>query len=85
MGRRLQIVECMTNAEAQIATLEAEFPSLSGVAFSKARSEALASGLSVVEVLDGVIYEVFPDGTRLEKKRIALPTTVVPGTKIAIQ
>ncbi len=75
----------MTNTEAQIATLEAEFPTLSGVAFSKARREALASGLSVVEVVDGVIYEVFPDGRRFEKMRIGLPAAVVPGTKIAIR
>ena len=40
---------------------------------------------SVLQSENGVIYEVFPDGTRLERKRIEPPTPVPAGTKIVIR
>ena len=75
----------MSTTEAQIIKLETEFPALSGSAFLEARKEAFAAGLSVLEAVDGIIYEVFPDGSRQEKKRIAKPTPVIPGTKLFLR
>jgi len=68
-----------------IQILENQFPALSGSAFAAARSQVLASGQSVLESKDGVIYEVFPDGRRVEIKRIEPPTPVVTGSVIVIR
>jgi hypothetical protein len=75
----------MSEPEKIIDELETKFPALSGVAFTTARNETLASGQSVLQSEGGVIYEVFPDGTRLERKRIEPPTPVLAGTKIVIR
>lgn len=75
----------MNDDEKQIEKLEAEFPALAGLAFSRAREEALAAGLSVIESHDGVIYEVFPDGSRIERKRIEPPVNVKKGARFLIQ
>lgn len=75
----------MSDPEKIITELENAFPALSGIAFSAAREAALASGQSVVESENGVIYEVFPDGTRIERKRIEPPVSVAIGTKVAIR
>lgn len=71
----------MNDSEKAIAELEAVFPTLAGVAFAAARKEALDSGESVLQSEDGVIYEVFPDGTRIMRKRIERPTYIPLGTK----
>jgi hypothetical protein len=68
-----------------IQILENQFPALSGSAFAAARNQVLASGQSVLESKDGVIYEVFPDGRRVEIKRIEPPTPVVNGSVIVIR
>lgn len=75
----------MNEPEKTITELEAAFPSLSGIAFSTARNEALAAGYSVLESENGVIYEVFPDGKRIERKRIEAPTSIPVGTKMVIR
>jgi hypothetical protein len=66
----------MTDSE--IDRLEATLPLVlvAAAAFLVARDEALAAGLSVLEAVDGVIYEVFPDGHRVIVKRIAPPVYV---------
>ena len=74
----------MTVDEKTIETLETEFPSLSGSAFSAAYRETLKSGLSVMVVDGDKIYEVFPDGHREERKMIDPPTPVIPGTRISL-
>ena len=71
--------------EAEMNALENQFPPLSGVAFETARKQALASGLSVLQSEDGVIYEVFPDGSRRRVKEIEPPTKVISGQKITIR
>ncbi len=68
-----------------IQILENQFPALSGSAFAAARNQVLASGQSVMESKDGIIYEVFPDGRRVEIKRIEPPTSVVTGSVIVIR
>jgi hypothetical protein len=75
----------MNESEREIIELESAFPALSASAFTNARNETLASGQSVLHSEDGVIYEVFPDGTRREVKRIEPPTPIVPGTKVVIR
>jgi hypothetical protein len=75
----------MSEPEEIITELETGFPALSGIAFTTARNETLASGQSVLFSENGVIYEVFPDGSRIERKRIEPPTFVPTGTKVAIR
>lgn len=50
-----------------------------------ARERALESGLSVLESEDGVIYEVFPDGSRKRVKDVEAPTKAIVGQKITIR
>ena len=72
-------------SEQEIQFLEDQFPALSGLAFAAARKQVLASGQSVLESRDGIIYEFFPDGRRDEIKRIEPPTPVVSGSVIVIR
>jgi len=64
--------------------LEASVPALSGQAFDAARRQALASGLSVVETENGVLFEVFPDGRKVRIKAVPLPQTIISGHRFVI-
>ena len=75
----------MTNSEKHIVKLEQQFPAASGSAFAAARQRVLASGESVLQSEQGVIYRVFPDGRREVVKHIEPPTVVEPSKKIDIQ
>jgi hypothetical protein len=75
----------MAAQENDIEKLESEFPALSGSIFAAARERVLASGRSVLQSEDGVIYEVFPDGRRVPVKQIEPPTSDVCGRKIIIR
>ena len=75
----------MADRENNIEILEDAFPPMSGVAFDTARKQTLESGLSVLQSEDGVIYEVFPDGSRKRVKEIEPPTEVVSGQKFTIR
>lgn len=75
----------MSETEKIITELEESFPQLSGIAFQRARDEALAAGQSVLTSEDGVIYEVYPDGRRIERKRIEPPMRIAVGTKVVIR
>ncbi len=66
-------------SDQDIQKLENQFPSVSGAAFAAARDEVLASGQSVLQSQDGIIYEVFPDGRRVEVKKIEPPIKVNAG------
>ena len=72
-------------SDQDIQQLESQFPAVSGSAFAAARAHALASGQSVMQSQDGVIYEVFPDGSKVEVKRIEPPTQVVSGKILTIR
>jgi hypothetical protein len=63
-------------SDQEIQKLETQFPAVSGSAFAEASASVLASGQSVLQSKDGVIYEVFPDGQRREVKRIEMPVEV---------
>ncbi len=72
-------------SDQDIQKLENSFPEVSGSAFAEARKRVLASGQSVLQSENGVIYEVFPDGHRVEVKRIEPPTQFVSGSIFKIQ
>lgn len=76
--------ENMSLTEQEIDKLESEFPYLASKAFALARENTLAAGLSVLQAESGVIYEVFPDGSRREVKKIAKPIPVKRGSKFRI-
>jgi len=57
--------------EDELDYLETLIPSLAEGAFKKAYVEALSSGSSVLEAIDGKIIEIFPDGTQKFIKPIA--------------
>jgi hypothetical protein len=71
-------------SEQDIQKLESRFPAVAGPAFAAARERVLASGQSVLETADGVIYEVYPDGRRVPVKRIEPPTAYSPGSVFTI-
>lgn len=75
----------MSDQEKNIVELESLFPSSAGITFNAALQRTLASGQSVLQSDEGVIYEVFRDGTRKRVKDIEPPTPVEPGKKIAIR
>ena len=52
----------MENNEKCLQFLEEHIPDLAAVAFKQAYWQALAEGSSVLEVENGAIVEVFPDG-----------------------
>ena len=72
-------------SDQDIQKLESQFPAVSGSAFATARARVLASGQSVLQSQDGVIYEVFPDGRKVAVKKIEPPTQAVYGCKITIR
>jgi len=72
-------------SDQDIQKLENLFPPVSGSAFAEARDRVLASGQSVLQSQDGIIYEVFPDGRRVEVKKIEPPTNVNAGVIYSIR
>lgn len=72
-------------SDQDIQQLESRFPAVSGSAFAEARQRVLASGQSVLQSQDGIIYEVFPDGGKREVKHIEPPTPAVVGTVFIIR
>ncbi len=72
-------------SDQDIQRLENQFPPVSGTAFAAARERVLASGQSVLQSQDGIVYEFFPDGRKVEVKKIEPPTPVVSGSIITIR
>jgi len=72
-------------SDQDLQKLENEFPAVSGSAFAEARRQVLASGQSVLQSQDGAVYEVFPDGRRVEVKKIEPPTQYVTGSVFQIR
>jgi hypothetical protein len=68
-----------------IQQMESRFPAVSSSAFAAARERVLASGQSVLESENGVIYEVFPDGRRVEVKKVEPPTQYASGSVFTIR
>ncbi|MDR1279755.1 MAG: hypothetical protein LBK99_02895 [Opitutaceae bacterium] len=74
----------MSEDEKTMCFLESQIPALAGSAFADARLRILASGQSVMQAKNGVIYEVFPDGSQVERKRISPPRPAKKGTLIRL-
>jgi hypothetical protein len=72
-------------SDQDIQRLESQFPTVSGSAFAAARARVLASGQSVLQSQDGVIFEVFPDGRKLAVKQIEPPVRFVSGKIFTIR
>ena len=72
-------------SDQDIQQLESQFPAVSGSAFAAACEHVLASGQSVLQSQDGVIYEIFPDGRRVPVKKIEPPTQFVSGKIFTIR
>lgn len=71
----------MPSNEEALQYLEQHIPELAQSAVTQAYWASLAAGNSVMESVDGVIYEVFPDGSRREVKHIQPPIPVAAGSK----
>ena len=71
----------MSISEETMQYLEEHIPELAQAAVTQAYWQALAAGSSVLESENGVIYEVFPDGTRNVVKTIEPPPPVAIGEK----
>lgn len=71
----------MSTPEQTLRFLEEHIPELAESAVTQAYWQTLASGNSVLESDNGVIYEVFPDGTRQVIKSTVPPSVVAPGAK----
>jgi len=61
-----------------------DIDSIAKLAFTNARNKALNANLSVLETDNGVLYEVFPNGNRIEVKKVPSPIKVKKGGKINI-
>ena len=72
-------------SDQDIQKLESQFPPISGSAFASARAQVLKSGQSVLQSENGVIYEVFPNGHRVEIKKIEPPTEFKAGSVFTIK
>ena len=71
----------MPISEKSVQFLETHIPELAQSAGTQAYWQTLASGNSVLQSDNGIIYEVFPDGTRTVVKNITPPTPVRIGEK----
>lgn len=72
-------------SDQEIQQLESQFPALSGSAFAAAREQVLQSGQSVLQSENGILYEVFPDGRRVELKKIEPPVQLAAGRVFTIK
>jgi len=75
----------MSEDEKNLRFLESQLSLVSGSAFAEARRQTLAAGQSVPQTEGAVIYEVFPDGSRIERKRIEPPRHYAKGTMIELR
>lgn len=75
----------MSNEENEIEILESRFPLPAGQAFAEARQKVLNAGQSVLQVEDGGLYSVDPQGNRTLVKKIDPPQVFTVGTKLKIR
>jgi len=64
--------------------LEEHIPEMAAAAVQQAYWQALSTGDSVLEVREGVLVEVFPDGTTVAVKRMAEPLSVAKGQRVEL-
>ncbi|MBL4665111.1 MAG: hypothetical protein JKY23_04060 [Nitrospinaceae bacterium] len=61
----------------ELDDLETVIPELADYAMRQACKNALTNGQSVLQVQDGIIYEVFPDGKKMHRKTITPKIPVI--------
>ena len=71
--------------EEAMCFLEEKIPELADMALKQAYWRALAAGHSVLEAEDGVLYRVFPDGSREFVEKLPPRVPVTPGQKFIIK
>ena len=71
--------------EKELDFLEEHIPNLANSAIQKAYLDALSGGQSVVEAIDGELFEIFPDGHKVFIKNIAEDIPVETNKKIYIK
>lgn len=62
--------------EEDAETIETAFAPLSGVAFNRARDQALSSGQGVLQVENGALYRCFADGRKEFIKKVSRPVEI---------
>jgi len=72
-------------SEKEIDFLESHIPALANSAIQKAYLDTLSSGNSVLEAVNGTIYEIFPDGRKKIIKKIAEDVKIDLTKKIVIK
>lgn len=68
--------------EIAMRTLEEQIPKLAVQALNQAYYNALASGQSVLEAINGELIETRPDGTFRFLKSLPSPIVIVPGQRL---
>jgi hypothetical protein len=64
--------------------IEEHIPELADSAIKQAYWSALASGSIVLECMDGVLYEVSPDGSKREIRKVKPPVEVSIGQRLEL-
>lgn len=71
--------------EKTISYLEESIPELAEAAVTQAYWQALAAGHSVLKAENGMLIEVYPDGTRRIIKKLSSPIPVEKGSRLKIK
>jgi hypothetical protein len=71
--------------EKTLRHLEESIPELAETAVKQAYWRALAAGCSVLKTENGMLIEVYPDGTRKIIKKLAPPIPVEKGLRLEIK
>ena len=74
----------MSMTEESMRFLEEHIPDLADAAVKQAYWQALATGSSVLVSEDGVLVEMFPDGTRKVLKQLEPQTSVTLGQRMEL-
>ncbi len=74
----------MPITEDALRHLEEHIPEMAAAAVQQAYWQALSTGDSVLEVREGVLVEVFPDGTTVAVKRMAEPLSVAKDQRVEL-
>ena len=75
----------MELTEQAMCFLEEHIPDLAVAAITQAYWSALASGSTVLEADNGMLVEVYPDGTRKVIKSLPPRTQAIPGQKFELR
>lgn len=74
----------MTHSDETLDFLEEQIPLLAQSALTVAYWEALSAGLSVLQVEEGNLVEVFPNGSRRVIKAIEEGVSMPKGTRFSL-